>query len=45
MEKILGIRAVSFDADGTLWDFQKVMRHSLHYVLKELQRLDLERID
>jgi len=37
---ITGIRAVSFDADGTLWDFQKVMRHSLGFVLSELGRLD-----
>lgn len=40
MEKIVGIKAISFDADGTLWDFEKVMRHSLHYVLQELQKHD-----
>ncbi len=42
MKKITGIRAISFDADGTLWDFEKVMRHSLHCVLKELERIDPE---
>jgi len=45
MERILGIKAVSFDADGTLWDFQEVMRHALHHVLMELQRLDPESAD
>lgn len=34
------ITAVSFDGDGTLWDFEKVMRHSLGYALGELERLD-----
>lgn len=34
------IRAISFDGDGTLWDFEKVMRHSLHHVLLELEQLD-----
>jgi putative hydrolase of the HAD superfamily len=37
MKKIKGIKAVSFDADQTLWDFQRVMRHSLGYVLKILE--------
>jgi putative hydrolase of the HAD superfamily len=39
---ILGkdIAAVSFDGDGTLWDFNKVMRHSLRCVLEELENLD-----
>ena len=37
MKKINRIKAVSFDADQTLWDFQKVMRHSLGYVLKILE--------
>ena len=40
MNKITGIEAISFDADGTLWDFEKVMRHSLHHVLKELKKID-----
>ncbi len=38
--KIGGIKAISFDADGTLWDFEKVMRHSLGCVLKGLQMHD-----
>ena len=33
------ITAISFDGDGTLWDFEKVMQHSLGYVLAELRRL------
>ena len=37
-----GIRAIFFDADGTLWDFDKVMRHSLNQVLLELGRIDSE---
>ena len=32
------IRAVTFDADGTLWDFQKVMRYGLQCALDELCR-------
>jgi putative hydrolase of the HAD superfamily len=40
MKKMPEIRAISFDADGTLWDFEKVMRHSLHYVLRELEQID-----
>ena len=40
MKKLTGIKAVSFDADQTLWDFQKVMRHSLGYVMTELERQD-----
>lgn len=40
MKGIDGMKAISFDADGTLWDFQKVMRYSLRYVLEELERLD-----
>ena len=30
--------AISFDADGTLWDFHKVMRHALGLALVELDR-------
>lgn len=37
---IEGLRAISFDGDGTLWDFEQVMRHSLHCVLTELNHLD-----
>jgi len=37
-ESYLSISAVSFDADMTLWDFRRVMRHSLKHALPELQR-------
>jgi len=40
MDKISGIKAISFDGDGTLWDFEKVMRHSLGHALKELEQAD-----
>ncbi len=33
------IVAISFDGDGTLWDFEAVMRRSLHHALVELHRL------
>ena len=33
------IKAISFDADDTLWDFEKVMRHALGCALTELHRL------
>ena len=32
------ISAISFDGDMTLWDFHKVMRHSLTHTLWELRR-------
>ncbi len=32
------VKAVSFDGDMTLWDFHKVMRHSLAITLDELRR-------
>ena len=38
MEKPLQISTISFDGDMTLWDFQKVMRHSLKHTLMELQK-------
>lgn len=33
------ITTISFDADGTLWDFEGVMRHALECALAELHRL------
>lgn len=42
MQQITGIKAVAFDADQTLWDFQKVMKHSLCCVLTELEKADPE---
>ena len=35
----MSISAISFDGDMTLWDFQKVMRHSLKKALVELRSL------
>ncbi|ABW27020.1 HAD family hydrolase [Acaryochloris marina] len=32
------IKVISFDGDMTLWDFEKVMRHSLALTLQELKR-------
>jgi putative hydrolase of the HAD superfamily len=32
------ITTISFDGDATLWDFEKVMRHSLAITLDELRR-------
>ena len=42
MSQFSDIKAVAFDADGTLWDFDKVMRDSLHLTLQELRRLDAQ---
>ena len=33
------ITTISFDADGTLWNFEAVMRHALECALEELRRL------
>ena len=40
MNTIYGIKAITFVGDGTLWDFEKVMVHSLDHVLRELERKD-----
>ena len=32
------VKAISFDGDMTLWDFDKIMRHSLSLALAELRR-------
>jgi len=40
MGRMSGIRAVSFDGDGTLWDYDKVVCHSLQHALIELRKLD-----
>jgi len=34
------IRIISFDGDGTLWDFEKVMIHSLEKVMEKLEQAD-----
>lgn len=39
MKKTKHIKVISFDGDMTLWDFEKVMRHSLSLTLEELRRL------
>lgn len=36
MKKLTGVKAISFDVDDTLFDFDKVMRQSLQYTLDEL---------
>ena len=33
------VTTISFDGDGTLWDFEKVMRYSLGHALTEIRRL------
>jgi len=38
MKPVEPIRALSFDGDMTLWDFEKVMRHSLSHALAELRK-------
>ena len=40
MKKITRIKAISFDADGTLWDFEKVRLHSLSLTLTKLETID-----
>ena len=40
MTDVTGIKAVSFDVDGTLWDFKGAMRQALGQVLDELMRHD-----
>ena len=35
-----GIKAISFDLDGTLWDFEAVMRRSIERALEELTEHD-----
>lgn len=42
MNELRGTKAISFDGDGTLWDFDKVMRHSLGHALKELEQVDTQ---
>lgn len=38
MSKTPRITTISFDGDATLWDFEKVMRHSLAVALDKLRR-------
>ncbi len=39
MTRLNGLKAITFDGDQTLWDFDQVMRHSLGKVLQEVERL------
>jgi len=36
------IKAISFDGDMTLWDFEKVMRRSIEYALAEAEPVPQE---
>ena len=36
MYKLTGIKAISFDVDGTLWDFKSAMRYALLETLQDL---------
>lgn len=40
MSNLQEIKVITFDADGTLWDFMKVMKHSLKFVLSALEEID-----
>ena len=42
MSSLSSIKVISFDVDGTLQDFDGMMRHALGEVLKELTRVDAE---
>ena len=44
MTRLAGIKAISFDVDGTLWDFNGVMRHSLAQALVELESIDADKL-
>ena len=37
-----GIKAISFDVDGTLWDFEGALRRGLDAALREVRRIDPE---
>ena len=43
--RLSGVEAVSFDVDGTLWDFETVMRRALGEVLTELEKRDPDGAD
>jgi HAD superfamily hydrolase (TIGR01549 family) len=38
IDRMQRIKAISFDGDMTLWDFEAVMRHSLRHALAELHK-------
>lgn len=41
MKNFLGIEAITFDGDGTLWDFKKVMRYALKKLVERLNQLGI----
>ena len=42
MTDLSNITTISFDVDGTLWDFERFTRHALQQVLNELAQIDPE---
>ena len=42
MTNLSNITTISFDVDGTLWDFERFTRQALQQVLNELARIDPE---
>ena len=42
MDNLINIKAVSFDGDDTLWDFENVMRRALRCVIDELEQVHPE---
>ena len=40
MTNLSNITTISFDVDGTLWDFERFTRHALQDVLNELAQID-----
>ncbi len=41
MKSIDGIEVITFDGDGTLWDFKKVMRYALKKLVERLRNLGI----
>ena len=42
MTNLSGIKAISFDVDGTLWDFEDALRRGLEAALREVRLIDPE---
>ena len=42
MTSLSGIKAISFDVDGTLWDFEDALGRGLEAALREVRRIDPE---
>ena len=42
MTSLSGIKAISFDVDGTLWDFEDALSRGLEAALREVWRIDAE---